>query len=178
MAEAEFPTWIRLIDIIVGIISVLAAVLIIIGSTLSHLVVIFVLSISIMAIGIARAARAAAVKAKGVPRRLVNITTGSVAIVISLFLLIATGLAEPLMIQLVALAWLVLGLARLAIGVLEKDVDRRLRMSQFLIGGVSVIVAIVISIYPEVNTTLALALLGVIVGMNGMARVARGYVGV
>jgi len=81
-------------------------------------------------------------------------------------------------IQFIALAWVILGGARITIGILEDDVDRNLRVLQLFVGSISIIVAVLLVIFPATEFLLALSFLALITGMNGMARIARGYVGV
>ncbi|MDF1539309.1 MAG: hypothetical protein P1Q69_10455 [Candidatus Thorarchaeota archaeon] len=175
MAENEFPNWIRGIDIIVGILSVTTAFLIIIESIYYRIFLILVLVFSVMAIGIARVARAGAAKSKGLPRRAVNLVGGLTVIIIAGILFVVPGLSEAYMIQLISIAWIVLGLTRLIIGILETEVDKKLRILQVIIGLFTISVAFVIEIIPNVDLLLALTFLGSIVGVNGLARMARSY---
>ncbi len=174
----SFPNWIRGVDIIVGIISIFAAILFVIGNSLSSLILIFVLSAALAAVGFARVARAAAVKAKGTPRRIVNLISGISVIIIVALLILTTGIAESLQIRLIAFAWLINAIARILIGFLEKDVDRNLRILQFIVGLISVVVAVYIDLNPVVDVSTAVLFLALVVGANGLARTARGYVGV
>ncbi len=177
-ADAGFPSWIRGVDIIVGIVSIIAAVLFVVGNSLSSLILIFVLSAALTAVGFARVARAAAVKAKGTPRRIVNLISGLSVILIVAILILTTGLADALQIRLIAFAWLINAVARIIIGILEKDVDRNLRMMQFIVGILSALVAVYIDLSPLVDVNTAILFLALVVGANGLARTARGYVGV
>lgn len=178
LGDADFPNWIRAVDVIVGIISIVAAILFVIGSTLSSLILIFALCAALTAVGFARVARAAAVKAKGTPRRVINLISGASVIFIVAILVLTTGLPESLQIRLIAFAWLVNAIARILIGTLEKDVGWLLRIAQFIVGIVSVVVAVYIDLNPLVDVNTAILFLALVVGANGLARTARGYVGV
>ncbi|MFW9918863.1 MAG: DUF308 domain-containing protein [Candidatus Thorarchaeota archaeon] len=178
MSDSDFPNWIRAVDVIVGIISIIAAILFVIGNSLSSLILIFVLSAALAAVGFARVARAAAVKAKGTPRRIVNLISGASVIIIVAALILTTGMADALQIRLIAFAWLINAIARILIGILEKDVDRKLRMLQFIVGILSAVVAVYIDLNPAVDVSTAVLFLALVVGANGLARTARGYVGV
>lgn len=178
MEENGFPSWIRAVDVIVGVISVVAAVLFVIGNSLSNFVLIFVLSASLVAVAFARVARAAAVKAKGAPRRAVNLISGAVVLILVAVVFFVSGLSEVLQIRLIASAWLIMGVARILIGILENDVQRNLRISQFIVGIISIAISIYIDLSPSIDITTAVLFLALVVGSNGLARTARGYVGV
>lgn len=178
MEEDGFPSWIRAVDAIVGIISIVAAVLFVIGSSLSNFVLIFVLSASLVAVAFARVARAAAVKAKGTPRRAVNLITGVGVLILVAIVFFVSGLTADFQIRLIASAWLIMGIARILIGILENDVQRNLRISQFVIGIVSIAISIYIDLNPSIDIPTAVVFLALVVGSNGLARTARGYVGV
>lgn len=178
MEEGQIPNWVRGLDIVVGIISVFAAVLIILGSSFARIVLIFVLSFSILAIGVARIVRAGALEMKGLLRRTVNLLGGIVAMIIVGVIILTPEMPEILMIQLISLAWIVLGMVRLAIGFLETEVDMRMRAMQICVGLASVVIAFVIELAPSIDVALAMLFLGSIVGVNGLARAARGYSGI
>ncbi len=178
MEENGFPSWIRAVDAIVGVISIVAAVLFVIGNSLSNFVLIFVLSASLVAVAFARVARAAAIKAKGTPRRAVNLISGAVVLILVAVVFFVSGLPEGFQIRLIASAWLIMGTARILIGILENDVQTNLRISQFIIGIISIAVSIYIDLNPSIDVPTAVLFLALVVGSNGLARTARGYVGV
>ncbi len=178
MEEDGFPSWIRAVDVIVGIISIIAAVLFVIGSSVSNFVLIFVLSASLVAVAFARVARAAAVKAKGTPRRAVNLITGASVLILVAIVFFVASLPEAFQIRLIAFAWLIMGTARILIGILENDVQRNLRIAQFVVGIISIAISIYIDLNPSIDVPTAVLFLALVVGSNGLARTARGYVGV
>jgi uncharacterized membrane protein HdeD (DUF308 family) len=178
MEENGFPNWIRAVDVIVGIISIVAAVLFVIGNSLSNFVLIFVLSASLVAVAFARVARAAAVKAKGATRRAVNLISGAIVLILVAVVFFVSGLSDDLQIRLIASAWLVMGIARILIGIFENDVQRNLRISQFIVGIISIAISVYIDLSPSIDVTTAVLFLALVVGSNGLARTARGYVGV
>ena len=178
MSDVSFPNWIRAVDVIVGIVSIIAAVLFVVDHSLSSLILIFVLAAALTAVGFARVARAAAVKAKGTPRRIVNLISGLSVILIVAILVLTSGLADSLQIRLIAFAWLINAIARILIGFFEKDVDKNLRILQFIVGILSALIAVYIDLNPLVDVSTAVLFLALVVGANGLARTARGYVGV
>jgi uncharacterized membrane protein HdeD (DUF308 family) len=178
MEEVVFPRWIRFLDIFVGVVSIAAAVLIVLESALAHFVLIVTMCAAMIAIGLARVARAASVKAKGVPRRLTNLLIGIAVIALSGGVILEVGVSEVLAVQMIALGWILLGLARIIIGILEGDVQLSLRVVQFIVGMLSIGVAVWVLLFPSTEFTTEILFLSIIVGLNGIARLTRGHVGV
>jgi len=178
MTETEFPTWIKKTDLAVGFTSFVAAIFIILDTHLAHYTLIMALIITLFAIGLARAARGAAVKSKGTPRRVTNIVFGIIVIILIVIVIFVPGLSEDIQIRLIAGSFLLMGIARLIIGIIEDDVPRNPRILQFIVGLLTIIVSVLVLIAPVPEFVLAILFLGTIAAMNGLSRIARGYVGV
>ncbi len=178
MGEQEIPRGIRILDIVVGVTTILTAVLIIVGHELARFILVFAISTSLMGIGVARISRATVLKGKGLYRRIVNLVSGISVAIISFIVVFSPTMIEVQQIQLVSLALLILGVARIMIGILEDDVGKNLRILQYLVGSISIVIAIMLVIFPATEFLLAISFIAFITGLNGIARAARGYIGV
>lgn len=178
MGEQAIPRGIRILDIVVGVTTILTAALIIIGHELARFLLIFAISTSLLGIGVARISRATVLKEKGIYRRIVNLVSGISVAIISFIVVFSPTMIEVQQIQLVSWALLILGVARIMIGILEDDVGKNLRILQFLVGLISIVIAFLLVIFPSTDFLLAISFIALITGLNGMARAARGYIGV
>ncbi|MHA1638396.1 MAG: hypothetical protein ACTSUB_10325 [Candidatus Thorarchaeota archaeon] len=178
MTETEFPKWIKITDLAVGLVSLVAAIFVVLDTHLAHYTLVLALIVALFAIGLARAARGAAVKSKGTPRRITNISIGMLVIVLIGFVIFLPGLSEIIQIRLIASSFLLMGIARVIIGIIEDDVPRNPRILQFIVGILTIVVSVIVLIAPVPEFVPAILFLGTIAAMNGLSRIARGYVGV
>ena len=178
MTETEFPTWIKKTDLAVGLTSFVAAIFIILDTHIAHYMLIMALIITLFAIGLARAARGAAVTSKGIPRRVTNFVIGILVIGLIAIMVFVPGLSEDNQIRLIAGSFLLMGIARIIIGIIEDDVPRNPRILQFIVGILTIIVSVLVLIAQVQEFVPAILFLGTIAAMNGLSRIARGYVGV
>ena len=178
MSETEFPKWIKTTYLAVGLVSLVAAIFVILDTELAHYTLILALIVALFAIGLARAARGAAVKSKGIPRRVTNIVFGILVIILIDIIIFVPGLSEVVQIRLIASSFLLMGIARIIIGILETDIPQNPRILQFIVGILTIVVSVIVLITPVPEFIPAILFLGTIAAMNGLSRIARGYVGV
>ena len=123
MGEEQLPRGVKALDIIVGLTTLLAAFLIIIGHELGRFALVFALSTSLLGIGVARITRATVLKGKGTYRRGVNLFSGIVVAILAFTVILFPTMSEVQEIELLSLAWLSLGIARILIGILEEVLE-------------------------------------------------------
>ncbi len=178
MEQITIPSWLRSVDILVGVLSIALCGLVLLGVVPSNYAIVVMLTVAILTVGLARFARAAAVKAKGTPRRVINSIAGMVGIAASLLIFLNVGFTPPELLVILAFAWMVMGIARVLIGVLEKDVVMWARILQGVVGLATIALTALILLYPSAEFSAILALLIIAVMANGFARAGRGFVGV
>jgi uncharacterized membrane protein HdeD (DUF308 family) len=178
MSEETLPNWVRIADVVVGVLSVIAALLVSTHIVLAQLAAIFLLSFAFLTVGLSRVMRAAAVPWKGTPRRIVNLVTGFAVIFLMSIIFFVSTLEIEVMIFLVGLTLAVLGIARILIGILETDVKRWMRIVQIIVGLSTIALALAVIEMPALDFLLLSLLLSIGAFANGLTRIGRGYAGI
>ncbi|NHI83056.1 MAG: hypothetical protein EAX81_01955 [Candidatus Thorarchaeota archaeon] len=178
MEQVVIPSWLRTIDILVGALSIALCGFVLLGLLPSSIAILILLTIALFMVGLARFARAAAVKAKGIYRRVVNLIAGSIGIGAAALVAFDVELPEGILLLILGIAWMIMGIARILIGALEKDVAMWARILQIVVGLATItLTSIVILITPPEFSAVVL-FLSIAVIVNGFARASRGYVGI
>ena len=113
------------------------------------------------------------VKAPGWLRAL-DVVFGIIAVILSVVVLAYQELAVLTLIFILAIALLVIGIARVAIGVFAKYLSDGLRAINVGAGILALVLAIVAMLYPQLATQVLIYLLSFALLINGIARVAIG----
>ncbi|UCE10985.1 MAG: hypothetical protein JSW61_03380 [Candidatus Thorarchaeota archaeon] len=174
--QVIIPGWLRVVDLLVGALSI--AFFVLVGLMPSNVAIIILLTIALFMVGLARFARAAAVRAKGTPRRVVNLAAGLLGIGAASLIIFNISLPEGYLVIILGIAWMVMGLARILIGIIEKDVFQWARILQLVIGLATVALTSLVLVYSATDFSAIAMILLIIVIANGFARTSRAYVGV
>jgi uncharacterized membrane protein HdeD (DUF308 family) len=178
MSEETLPNWVRIADVVVGALAVIAALIVFTNLVLAQLAAIFLLSFSFLSVGLSRIARAAAVPWKGTPRRIVNLVTGITAIFLMSIVFFYSALEIETMIILVGWTMIVIGAARVLIGILENDVKDWMRIIQIIVGLSTIALAFTVIAMPTLEFLVISLLLSIGALANGLTRIGRGYAGI
>jgi hypothetical protein len=176
--QVVIPRWLRGVDILVGTISIALCVLVLIGFVPSNVAILVLVTLALFMVGLARFARAAAVTAKGTARRAINLVAGCIGIAAASLLMFNIELPEEQLLVLLAVAWFIMGLARISIGIIEKDVSLWVRILQVIVGFTTIALTGVVALYSAADFSAFVLFLLIVVMANGLARTSRGYVGV
>ena len=185
------PPWLRMLQIVLGSISVLlvAIILFVPGSSISTTVLI--LSITLLVIGIERicfgvvrtkatsTTPATITKPKYESSRIVNIALGLLIIALSIVLMEFPVFSATLLIVLAAIALLVIGIARVIHAFREEDIHGATR--KYLSVGVGILCMVVAILIIANPTTFGLLLLVFMLSITliivGISMIARGIKG-
>ncbi|NHJ12519.1 MAG: hypothetical protein EAX95_02530 [Candidatus Thorarchaeota archaeon] len=178
MEQVVIPAWLRAIDMLVGALSIALCGFVLLGVVSSGVAILILLTVSLFMVGLARFARAAAVKAKGTPRRIINLIAGLIGIVAAILVAFNVGLPEGSLLVILGAAWMIMGIARISIGVLENDVATWARILQVVVGLATIALTAVVILFTPAEFLAVVVFLSIAVIVNGFARASRGYVGI
>jgi uncharacterized membrane protein HdeD (DUF308 family) len=178
MKEETLPNWVRIADVLVGALSIIAALLVSTHIIIAQLAAIFLLSFAFLTVGLSRVLRAAAVPWKGTPRRVVNLVTGIIAIFLMSIVFLVSELGIQTLIILVGWTLAIMGTTRVIIGILENDVTRLIRIMQIVVGLSTITLALFVVALPTLEFLVLSLLLSIGALANGLTRIGRGYAGI
>ena len=177
MSETKNPTWLRTLDIILGLISVVLSILIFAYQELAILTLIFILSFVLLFLGIARVFGGIFALYLSSKIRALNVGIGLVAIVMAILALIYPDLTTQLLIYIISFALLLNGIARLAIGGFAKAFPKWLRGVFIVIGLLTIGLSVVVFLYSDLGFLALILMLSVTFMINGLTRIVQGIIG-
>ena len=178
MSEMEAPGWLRALDIVFGLIAVILSIVVLVYQELAILTLIFVLSIALLIIGIARVFGGIFAKYLSDGLRAVHVGTGILALVIAIVALLYTELATQMLIYLLSFALLIHGIARIVIGGFCKVFPGWLRGLLVSVGLLTIVLSVVVFVSPAYGFLTLVFLLSIAFLSNGIARVVSGITGI
>ena len=163
------------INLVVGLIIIVLSVLVIIFSNAALLSIMGLFSIAILFIGIGRLYNAFSNEKLSKLVKALKFITGVLAIILSIIILIVT-LIEPvssilLLINLLGYMFIIIGVSRIAVGILVEDYSNVYRVFLALVGIFSFFFAFIVLLYPTFGYFVLVILLSLSLLINGLARV-------
>jgi len=178
MSEMKAPSWLRALDVVFGLIAVILSIAVLVYHDLAIPTLIFVLSIALLIIGIARVFGGIFAKYLSDGLRAFNVGTGILALVIAIVALLYPELATKVLIFLLSFALLLHGIARVVIGGFAKVFPSWLRGLLAVVGLLTIILSVVVFISPAFGELTLILILSITFLLNGTARIASGITGI
>jgi uncharacterized membrane protein HdeD (DUF308 family) len=149
---------VRTIDIILGLVAIICAILVLIYPGLAIGTILFLFGIAMIAIGILRVGSALPA-GNANSARAINVMIGLLALVIGIVILAFPLLSVEILILLLAIGILLYGLGRIAVGGVAGNLSGWLRATLVIAGVIMVAFAILVIIFPLLGVlTLAIYL--------------------
>ena len=174
MSDESNPLWIRLLDDAIGLIVIVVALVAVLELAFSFAYALEVLSLGILAMGIAWIVWGIFLVRAKIYARIFMLATGITAIAISLFDFIFFSLSPNLLIIYPAIAMLLVGVSRLALGFLIGGVPLWVQMLQVLAGILTINLAAFVFIFSNINLPAMIILLIISLVANGLVRLIVG----
>ena len=177
MSEMKAPSWLRALDIVFGLIAIILSIVVLVYQELAILTLIFVLSIALVIIGIARVFGGIFAKYLSDGLRAVHVGTGILALVLAIVAMLYTELATQALIYLVSFALLIHGTARIVTGGFCKVFPSWLRGLLVVVGILTIVLAAFVFLSPKLGFLALVLMLSFTFLFNGIARIAQGIAG-
>ena len=178
MSEREAPGWLRALDIVFGLIAIILSIVVLVYQELAILTLIFVLSIALLFIGIARVFGGIFAKYLSDGLRALNVGTGILALVIAIVAMLYPELATQALIYLLSFALLIHGIARVVIGGFAKVFPGWIRGLFAIVGLSTIILSVFVFISSELGFLTLVFVLSITFLLNGIARIVSGITGI
>jgi len=174
MSDESNPLWVRLLDDAIGLIVIVVAIVAVLELAFSFAYALEVLSLGILAMGVAWIVWGIFLVRSNMYARIFMLATGIIAIGISLFEFIFSSLSPDLLIIYPAIAMLLVGVSRLALGFLIGGVPLWVQMLQVLAGILTINLAAFVFIFSNINLSAMIILLIISLIANGLVRLIIG----
>jgi uncharacterized membrane protein HdeD (DUF308 family) len=103
--------------------------------------------------------------------RILQIVLGIISVIISGLVISHIFIAVEFITTLLAIALLAIGIERLGMGILSRLSSKSSKISNIILGALTIILAIIVIIYPSITTSFILVLLSVSLIVIGIARI-------
>jgi hypothetical protein len=174
MSEERERSWITLFDDAIGLIVIVVALIAVLELTISFAYALEVLSLGLIAMGIAWIVWSIFILRNNSYARAFMLLTGIAAIAISLIDFLFLSLSPDLLIVYPAIAMLLVGISRLGLGFLIREVPIWIQMLQILAGILTINLAAFVFIFPTIDFSAMLILLVIALIANGLVRLIVG----
>jgi len=178
MAEKAHPLWLRLVQIIAGIIVLVLAVYLIFNPNVAINLLRLILGIGLIIMGLALLVRGAASKMLTAGGKAISIILGIIVLALGIAALVYTGFGSALLVTVFAIGLLLNAIGRIAFAGFETGVGLPpwLRGTSFALGIIALLIAIAVIVWPGLGfallvvlVALALLLLGIELIVSGAA---------
>ncbi len=170
MSDRRDTSWIRIFDDVIGLIVIVVGIVAILELAFSYVYALAILSVGLIAIGIAWVIMGIYVVRTNIYARLFMLITGFAAIAISLIDFIFFSLSPDILIYYPALAMLLVGSSRIVLGFLLGGVPLWIQMLQILSGILTINLAAFVFIFSNIEFSAMIVLLVIAFIANGLVR--------
>lgn len=171
------PMWLRSLDIIFGLISVILSFVVLVYQELAVLTLIFVLSATLLIVGVARVFSGLFAKYLSDMIRALNVGIGLIAIILGVTAIVYADLTTQLLIYIIAFSMLLIGVARCVIGGFAKTFPTWVRGLLVIIGLMTIGLSVAIFLFSDLGVLTLVILLSFSFMVNGIARIIQGITG-
>jgi hypothetical protein len=174
MSDKSDPSWIRILDNVVGLIVIVVAIVAILELAFSFIYALEVLLVGLLSMGIAWVVMGIYVLRAYLFARLFMLITGIAAIVIALVDFIFISLPPDYLVLYPTLTMLLVGSSRLVLGFFVAEITLWIRMLQVMAGILTVNLAAFVFIFPGITFQGVIILLVITFMANGLVRLIVG----
>jgi len=174
MSDESYPAWVRFLDDAIGLIVVVLGLVAVLELAFSVTFALEIFSLGLIAMGIAWIVWSIFVVRISIYARVFMFATGAIAISISLIEFIFFTLSPDYLILFPAIAMLLVGMSRLALGFLIGGIPLWIQMLQVLAGLLTINLAAFVFIFTNIEVATMLILLVISIIANGLVRLIIG----
>ncbi len=174
MSEERDPSWIHLLDDVIGLAVIVVALVSFLELAFSFAYAIEILSLGLVAMGIAWIVWAIYIMHSHTYVRIFMFLTGVAAIAVAAIDFLFISLPPNLLIIYPAIAMLLVGLSRIVLGVVLGELPLWIQMLQVLAGILTLNLAAFVFIFPGITFPTMLILLVISLLANGLVRLIVG----
>ncbi|MGP8133881.1 MAG: DUF308 domain-containing protein [Halobacteriota archaeon] len=178
MAEKVHPIWLRILEIIAGIIVLLLAVYLIFNPDVAISLLRIILGVALVILGLALLVRGATSKMLATGGKVVSIILGIIVLALGVTAIFDTGFGSALLVTVFAIGLLLNAIGRISYAgyATGAGLPASLRGASFALGIIALIIAIAVIVFPGIGfallvvlVALALLLLGIELIVSGAA---------
>jgi uncharacterized membrane protein HdeD (DUF308 family) len=169
------PTWTRALLVIFGLVAIAASIFVLAVPGIALLTLVFLLSFSLLFVGLSRIARGISLKALSRGHRILDIVVGLLGIAIGIIVFLFPLLGIGTMVFMLAFGTMIYGIASVAIGASVSGLTKGLRALGVLTGILAIFLALIVLVSPAVAVLTLVFLLSVSFMVNGIESIVLAF---
>jgi len=171
------PTWLRIVQIILGTIAIALAGWIITNPAETTLLYTVFLGIALLMVGISKIIEGFVLRQIPKSSRAIHITIGIISIIGGIFALANPIAAVATLIMIVSIVILIHGLGLIVTGIADKSQSKNHRIANIILGILAVIVSATIIAAPGLAIAIMVLLVSIGLLFHGIASIITGIIG-
>ena len=179
VSNGSFPDWVRGLDIITGIIAVIVGFWIVLDTSLAQLTILFGFSFALALIGFTRIVKVATTPDEIMKSssRVLNAVAGVISIISAAYVFAFPLVTILLSIAILGVALMLMGTARLFMGVIEDGLPTWMRALLIFIGLLTIGLSLLTIAFPGYGFAILTLLVSIMLIINGLTRLVSGITG-
>jgi uncharacterized membrane protein HdeD (DUF308 family) len=169
------PTWARVVLVIFGLVAIAASIFALAVPGIALLTLVFLLSFSLVFVGLSRIARGISLKALSRGHRVLDVVAGLLGIAIGMIVFLFPLLGLSTLVVILAFGTMFYGIVSVAIGVSVSQFTRGVRALALLTGILAIILSVIVLVSPAVAILTLIFLLSVSFMMNGVESIVLAF---
>jgi len=176
MTEKKQPVWLRVLEIIFGISSIILSIVIIINTEIAIELLVVLFSFGLLFFGIRNLTMGTSSKLHSKKIKGLLIGSGTTVMILAAIVLLYPEMAIEAMIVLLSITMVIIGFASITIGLTRKwsNIQRGISIGT---GAIVLILAVPVIIYPDLAMFAIIILLSMSFLINGMEIITSGIIG-
>ena len=171
----KMPTWSRAFLIIFGLVAIAASIFVVAVPGIAILTLVFLLSSSLLFVGLSRLARGIALRALSRSHRVLDVLVGLVGIAIGAVVLLFPLLGIGTLVFMLAFGILAYGIVSATIGATVTRLSRGVRALVLLSGILAILFSVIVLVNPAAAVLTLVFLLSVSVMVNGIESIVLAF---
>jgi len=172
-----YPSWSRGIDVVIGLVIVVVSLWIIIDPNLAQRTIVLTMAIALAVVGLVRIIKSIFMKRLDTKARMTKGTVGIVATLLSMGVVLLPDLAITFLVTLMTFAIMLMGLSRVIVGQIEKELASWAR-SLYIGGGIITFsFGFLAAVFPGLGFFTLILLLSAAMITVGVIRIVSGLTG-
>lgn len=176
MSVEGYPTWSRVLDILVGLFLLGLGVWVFLYAGTASEIAIFLFLLGLGFSGATRILKGITVSALSRGNRAMNMLVGVIAVILAAYVFFNPTLGVVILLQLITVGLIFIGIVRISMGIRE-DIPKWAKAMHLLIGGVTIGFGIAVMLFTAEGFLLLAWLVAASFMANGVVRITNGATG-
>jgi len=176
VAQKAHPMWLRIVEIIAGIVVLLLAVYLVVNPNVAISLLRIILGIALVILGLAFLVRGATSKMLSTRGEVISIVLGIIVLALGVAAIFYTGFGSALLVAIFAIGLLLNAIGRISYAgyATGAGLPAPLRGASFALGIIALIIAIVVIVFPGIGFVLLVVLVALALLLLGIELIVSG----